>query len=49
MDLLLQVADEHGALLRGLPAWVLYGEVHQRQLRFAVLCLLVNGGLRLTL
>ncbi len=48
MHLLLQVTDEHGALLRRLPAWVFDGEMHQRQLRLPVLSLLVHRGLRLT-
>lgn len=48
MHLLLQVADKHRALLRRLPAWVFDGEMHQRQLRLAVLSLLVHRGLRLT-
>lgn len=48
MHLLLQVADEHRALLRRLPAWVFDGEMHQWQLSLAVLSLLVHRGLRLT-
>ena len=49
LHLLLQVADEHGGLLRGLPARVLDGEVHERQLRLSVLRLLVDGRLRAAL
>lgn len=48
MHLLLQVADKHRALLRGLPAWVFDGEMHQRQLRLTILSLLVHRSLRLT-
>lgn len=46
LHLLLQLADEGGALAGRLPARVGDGEVHERQLGLAVLRLLVDGGLR---
>lgn len=49
LHLLAHVADEQRAVLRRLPARVLQGEVNQRQLRLAVLRLLVHGRLSLAL